>query len=276
MQKEIEYNPSLSVSENAKANGISVDAMRYYIKKNGIDRRYEQKTAIINMIIKYRRYYPDATPNEIARRTKKSVNTIKKYWDYSNGDDLLIPSIKKDKRSRLSIRGNNDFMNVPASTIDYLLKNDGWKTGKKIIDPCNKGGVSNILQEKGYIVLSQDMNDISDFKRFLSTNYIPYGASFITRPPKDVLASVIRKCIDSSCKITAIYMPLKYLFMRHHELDKVFQYKKPIRVYAYYPKERDIDKDYNNQYEESDETYAWFIWDTFERYRNRTTIHWVE
>ena len=37
MQKEIEYNPSLSVSENAKANGISVDAMRYYIKKNELN-----------------------------------------------------------------------------------------------------------------------------------------------------------------------------------------------------------------------------------------------
>ena len=100
MQKEIEYNPSLSVSENAKANGISVDAMRYYIKKNGIDRRYEQKTAIINMIIKYRRYYPDATPNEIARRTKKSVNTIKKYWDYAEGNDFLLPSSKRENSAK--------------------------------------------------------------------------------------------------------------------------------------------------------------------------------
>lgn len=274
MQKEIEYNPSLSVSENAKANGISVDAMRYYIKKHGIDRRYEQKIVIINLIIKYRKWYPDATPNEIARRTKKSLNTIKKYWDYACGDDMLLPLVKDDKQSSLSIRDNNNFMNIPKSTIDYLLLHEDIRV-KRIIDPCNRGGITEVLEGKGYIVMSQNMENFIDFKRFIATDYIHYWASIITCPPKRVLAQVVRKCIDSSGKLTAIYMPLKYLFTRNHELDKVFQYKKPSRVYAYSPKKKNIDEDYKNQYEESNETYAWYVWDRYQRRRNQTTLLWV-
>jgi len=273
MQQEIEYNPSLSISENAKANGISVDAMRYYIKKNGIDRRYEQKIAIINLIIKYRKWYPDDTPNEIARRTKKSLNTIKKYWDYSGGGDLLVPTIK-DKQSSLSIRDNDDFMNVPKSTIEYLLSHEDIRV-KRIIDPCNRGGITKVLEGKGYIVMSQNMENFTDFKRFIATDYTHYCASIITCPPQRVLAHVVRKCIDSSGKITAIYMPLKYLFTRKHELDNVFQYKKPSRIYAYSPKKKNRDEDYNNQYEESNETYAWYVWDKFQRCRNQTTLLWV-
>ena len=51
-KSKIVYNPSLSVDDNAKVNGCTVDAIRYYIRTRGIDRRYEGKLNIIEDIKK--------------------------------------------------------------------------------------------------------------------------------------------------------------------------------------------------------------------------------
>ena len=279
MQKEIEYNPSLSVSENAKANGISVDAMRYYIKKNGIDRRYEQKTAIINLIVKYRKWYPDATPNEIARRTKKSVNTIKKYWDYAEGDDLLLPSVKENKQSSFNIH-NKEYFTVPVEIIEYFLTDNYRKLGYRFFDPCNNGNITNAIPKQNARGIKNDVcvNDIaiSDIERFKKTNYIPYNVNIITMPPENNRVEIIKKCIESARRIAAIYMPFKYLFIKDKEMEEVFRYREPARVYAYYPRRKqDKNEDYMNIYQESEDIYALFVWDNVHRFRNRTTIHWI-
>ena len=41
--KEIVYNPSHTIAQNAKNNGVSIATVRLYIKSNGIDRRYDEK-----------------------------------------------------------------------------------------------------------------------------------------------------------------------------------------------------------------------------------------
>lgn len=48
MKKIIRYNPALSGAENAFKNGVSEDAVRYYIKSHHIDRRKEAAVRIIN------------------------------------------------------------------------------------------------------------------------------------------------------------------------------------------------------------------------------------
>lgn len=282
MQQEIEYNPSLSISENAKANGISVDAMRYYIKKNGIDRRYEQKIAIINLIIKYRKWYPDATQNEIAQRTKKSVNTIKKYWNYAKGDDVLLPSVKGDKQSSLNIH-NNEYFTIPDEIIKYLFTHNYWKIGNRVFDPCNNGNVaqavskqSGLGREKEYEVFADNIA-ISDIERFKRTDYVPYNVDIITIPPENNRLEIVKKCVESARRIAAIYMPLKYLFIKDKGMDEVFKYGVPVMAYAYYPSmETGKNEDYVNVYQESKDVYALFIWDNSRRYRNRTTIYWIK
>lgn len=282
MQQEIEYNPSLSISENAKANGISVDAMRYYIKKNGIDRRYEQKIAIINLIIKYRKWYPDATQNEIARRTKKSVNTIKKYWNYAKGDDVLLPSVKGDKHSNLNVH-NNEYFTIPDEIIKYLFTHNYWKIGNRVFDPCNNGNVAQTVskqsgfgREKEYEVFADDIA-ISDIERFKRTDYVPYNVDIITIPPENNRLEIVKKCVESARRIAAIYMPLKYLFIKDKGMDEVFKHGVPVMAYAYYPSmETGKNEDYVNVYQESKDVYALFIWDNSRRYRNRTTIYWIK
>ena len=63
-QSKITYYPSLSVMENAKKNGVSEAAVRYYIKSNHIDRRAEEKARIIADCRKYYAYHPQSVQEQ--------------------------------------------------------------------------------------------------------------------------------------------------------------------------------------------------------------------
>ena len=63
-ESKITYYPTLSVKENAKKNGVSEAAVRYFIKTNNLDRRYERKLNIIAECRKYIKKHPKATKTE--------------------------------------------------------------------------------------------------------------------------------------------------------------------------------------------------------------------
>lgn len=77
MSKEssIKYNPALSVSDNAKINGVSEDAIRYYIRTRGIDRRYAEKMKVPKSMQDYLDEHPNATKAEVARQSGRGINT---------------------------------------------------------------------------------------------------------------------------------------------------------------------------------------------------------
>lgn len=79
---KIKYNPSLSVSDNAKKNGVSEAAVRYYIKVNCIDRNHQRKQNIIDACRKYLKKHPKASQQELYRETGYSVSTIRRYWEF--------------------------------------------------------------------------------------------------------------------------------------------------------------------------------------------------
>ena len=86
----IHYNPGLSVSENAKKNGVSEAAIRHYIKTHGIDRRLNRKQNVIDDCRKYLRKHPKATWNEVQMNTGHSLSTIRKYREYiTTGKELI-------------------------------------------------------------------------------------------------------------------------------------------------------------------------------------------
>ena len=51
-KRKMRYNPSLSVRENARNNGTTEDAVRYFIRSMHIDRRYERKVAMMEDILR--------------------------------------------------------------------------------------------------------------------------------------------------------------------------------------------------------------------------------
>ena len=81
-ESRIQYSPALSVKENAKKNGVSEAAIRYYIKVNAIDRRFERKQSVIQDCRKYLKKHPNATWDEVQQKTGHSLSTIRKYREY--------------------------------------------------------------------------------------------------------------------------------------------------------------------------------------------------
>ena len=77
----IKYSPSLSIAENAKRNGVNEDAIRYYIRTRGIDRRYEGKMKVLEELKAYIEEHPNATRAELSKATGHGINTVRRYWD---------------------------------------------------------------------------------------------------------------------------------------------------------------------------------------------------
>lgn len=97
---KIVYYPSLSVEDNAKKNGVSVAAVRYYIKANHIDRRAEEKAQIIADCRKFYTFHPKASKSEVARETKYGLTTIRKYWDYIATDKPFVDFDRNKAKER--------------------------------------------------------------------------------------------------------------------------------------------------------------------------------
>ena len=86
-KRKMRYNPSLSVRENARNNGTTEDAVRYFIRSMHIDRRYERKVAMMEDIRRYLKGHPEATMAEAARGTGHGINTVRRYWAAAAGDE---------------------------------------------------------------------------------------------------------------------------------------------------------------------------------------------
>ena len=104
-KSKIQYNPTLSVKDNAKRNGVSEAAIRYYIKVNNIDRRFDRTLNLIADCRKYLKEHPNATRAELAKETGHGINTIRRYWDAAHErtstEQFKNDSKKKFTRTRL-------------------------------------------------------------------------------------------------------------------------------------------------------------------------------
>ena len=76
---KIIYDPTLTISENAANNNLSVSSIRRYIRLNGIDRTGDNEIIKIRCIQEEIQKSPDISLAELSRRLGYSVNTIKKY-----------------------------------------------------------------------------------------------------------------------------------------------------------------------------------------------------
>ena len=119
---KIKYDPSLSVVENAKMCGVSVAAIRYYIKTRGIDRRYEGKVKVVEGMKAYLAEHPNATRAELQRATGHGINTIRRYWDVLHGtDELPTNQNKSNLREREKLVSHKRHINyLDKLPIEFL------------------------------------------------------------------------------------------------------------------------------------------------------------
>ena len=134
----IKYSPSLSIAENAKRNGVTEDAVRYYIRTRGVDRRYEEKKRVLKSMKDYLEEHPNATKAEVARQTGRGINTVVRYWDILQGKAKLQPRARKSDTREQKISALNKKQiayldKLPIEFIrEYLLQREAQAEAQQI------------------------------------------------------------------------------------------------------------------------------------------------
>lgn len=109
-KSRINYNPTLSIKENAERCGVTMAAIRKYIFEQGIDRRYDEQVKKYNAVRLYLQSHKDAKPSEVAKALDMALNTAKKYLA------MTEPPVKPttDKVSKVNL----SKLSAPIKTVD--------------------------------------------------------------------------------------------------------------------------------------------------------------
>lgn len=121
-ESRITYDPKLSVAANAKKCGVTEDAIRYYIRTRGIDRRYEEKKKVLKGMKAYLKEHPNATRAELAKETGHGINTVRRYWDVLHGEGKLQPSERKVdvREQRVATINNRHIAYLDKLPIEFI------------------------------------------------------------------------------------------------------------------------------------------------------------
>lgn len=114
------YYPELSIVENAAKNGVSIHAVRQYIKKHKIDRRTDEllrKRAIVTDLRKNGK-----SLNEIVKITGYSPNTVRKYL-HSFDIEEYRQHINIEKVSAFNSCDNQHVIRSVSGNQNDILRN---------------------------------------------------------------------------------------------------------------------------------------------------------
>ena len=274
-ESKIQYNPSLSVKDNAQKNGVTESAIRYYIKVNSLDRRFDRKQNLIEACRKILKKHPNTTKTELHRKTGYSLTTIRQYWGYIIDENELtyFDSNKTNKRQLRQL--NNFYATHPSATADILREE---VFDKKILEPfCGVGSMSKVIELHGHEVASFDIVDrgygaVADF---FNTEFTKGEYDIITNPPYENIISLVLRCLEICKNKVALLMPLRYLSgsNRYNELYKKYP---PVRVYVYQERiciAKNADFKKYSYAGANMEMYAWYIWER--GHEGTTELRWI-
>ena len=271
--KNIKYNPKLSIKKNAKLNECSESTIRRYIFQNAIDRRYDKKVSLILEIRKV--YSVGMSAYALSQKTKKSINTINKYWEYIISEKELSDfDIKKEQKVKVP-QPNEYYATHPSVTLD-LLRVESFH--HHILEPaCGGGFISEPLSKNGYDVLSTDLIDRGYGNGnidFLSTEFEKGVFDIVTNPPYTLFIQFLIKSIDICYNKVAMLLPLSFLTTKQR--SKLYKEFPPHTVYIY---EDRICIAKNGEFERyqsviNPQQYAWFVW--HKGFHGNPTIKWIQ
>lgn len=275
-ESKITYYPTLSVKENAKKNGVSEAAVRYYIKTNNIDRRYERKLNIIAECRKYLKKHPKATREELHNKLGYGLTTIRQYWEYITTEKELM-DFDSSKAKKRQLRQNNNFYATHPSVAEDLLRVENFHN--EVLEPfCGIGSISQPVSNNGYSVLSYDLIDRGYGKvgDFFKVDYPKGQYDIITNPPYDSsLNNIIHRCLRLCKHKVAMLLPLDYLGGQNRYAE-VYCKVPPARIYVYSNRIKLAKNGDFAKYEDkgaSLNTYAWYIWE--KGFKGTTELRWI-
>lgn len=110
IKSRINYNPSLSIKQNADRCGVTEAAIRKYITAQGIDRRYDEQVKRYNAVKVYVQSHKEAKPSEVAKALNMSLNTVKKY--------MAMESVPVKPNTDKVSKVNLSKLSAPIKTVD--------------------------------------------------------------------------------------------------------------------------------------------------------------
>lgn len=121
-KSRINYNPSLSVKENAERCNVTESAVRKYIAEAGIDRRYDEQLREFNAVRMYHQTHKCAKPSDVAKALGMAVNTAKKYMRMGSPAKPATDKVSKVNLSKLTAsictkRPNSNLIRHPTSIL---------------------------------------------------------------------------------------------------------------------------------------------------------------
>lgn len=260
---KIEYDPTKTVEQNAKSNGVSIEGIRYYIKTKGIDRRYERKANIVEKIKDYLKKNPDATKNEVSEKLKLSINTVRQYWDVANGEEKLSDISKK----RLPKKTFDELDIHPYVIWDILHAEDFTY---EIIEPFfNEDCPLNVVMCKcGKTPIKPDADILEDYKPNRKCDVVS------VLPYTDDIHVVIKACLNICKNKVALLMPMRFL-SGTDSFKGIIKKNPPVRIYQNISDVcRAKAKDTPKYSQSKSSEYVWCVWK--KGHKGDTEFKWMQ
>ncbi|HIR37591.1 MAG TPA: winged helix-turn-helix domain-containing protein [Candidatus Limisoma gallistercoris] len=118
-KSKINYNPFLSVKENAANNNVTVAAIRSYIRTNGIDRKLDNAIAIKRRIDEVVKANSDISLRQLSAQLGYSVNTVRKYL----AQNVCVSNSDKTKTSMFDTSKWKAVIKSVSDNQDEILFN---------------------------------------------------------------------------------------------------------------------------------------------------------
>lgn len=114
-----QYNPSLTLKENAVILGCSISALKKHLKKEEIDVGYDTAFSRWKKINEYRKAHPSLSLRKKSEELGYSINTIRKYEAMS--EEVLDVSFRDtEKVSRFDIKNENCIKSISDNQDEIL------------------------------------------------------------------------------------------------------------------------------------------------------------
>lgn len=110
-----DYDPTLSVEENAANNNVTTAAIRSYIKTRGIDRATDRQLYLYNKVREYVKNNPKDKAPQIAVALGLTANTVRRYLKMTEP-----PKPKEKKTVTLNQADRVKFISISESQTDIL------------------------------------------------------------------------------------------------------------------------------------------------------------
>lgn len=109
------YDPTLSVEENAANNNVTTAAIRSYIQARGIDRSTDRQIYLYKKVKEYAREHPKEKAPQIASALCLTPNTVRRYLKMTEE-----PKPKEKKTTTINQADKLKFISVSERQTDIL------------------------------------------------------------------------------------------------------------------------------------------------------------